>query len=156
MPLVFFLVVAATFADGLFAGIAVQKLFVELPARKKIGAVAFAHYSRASDMGNGFYIYPSFAIGGLLLKGLTYILALKSAYPLHVLVPLGFAVSFGIGVLVTTAFAAPQMLRLRRMEDKEELLSPLLENFVTYSYPRAVFMWLQFAALLWALIAIRQ
>ena len=140
--------------DGIFAGIAVQKLFVELPTRKKIGAVAFARYARASDMGNGFYVYPGLAIGGMLLKVLIYVLALRAGYPPQVIVPIGLAVAFNIGVLVTTAFAAPQLLRLRRMEDKEELLSPLLEKFVTYSYPRAAFIGLQFAAMLWALIAI--
>ena len=156
MRMVFLLIVLATFMDGLFAGIAVQKLFVELPARKTIGAVAFARYARASDMGNGFYVYPGLAIGGMLLKVLIYVLALESGYPPQAIVPIGLAVAFNIGVLVTTAFAAPQLLKLRRTEDKAELLSPLLEKFVTYSYPRAVFMGLQFAVMLWALIVVKQ
>src|SRR6266513_4598348 len=128
MRILFFLIVLATFTDGIFAGIAMQKLFVELPARKKIGAIAFARYARASDMGNGFYVYPGLAIGGMLLKVLIYVLALRAGYPPQVVVPIGLAVAFNIGVLVTTAFAAPQLLRLRRTDDKEELLSPLLEK----------------------------
>src|SRR5437764_8788675 len=155
MRILFFLIVLATFMDGIFAGIAVQKVFVELPARKTIGALAFARYARASDMGNGLYVYPALAIGGMLLKVLIYILALRADDPPQVIVPIGLAVAFNIGVLVTTAFAAPQLLRLRRAQDDEERVSALLEKFVTYSYPRAAFMGLQFAAMLWAPIAVK-
>jgi len=146
------LIALTTLIDGLFAGVGLQKLFVELPARKNLGTIAFAQYSRASDLGNGVYLYSSFAIGGFLLKAFLLVLAWKRSYPGDILVPLGLAVVFGGAVLVTTGFAAPQMLRIRRTADKEELLSPLLEKFVFYSYPRSVFMLLQFVAMLWVLI----
>ena len=155
MNIVFFLIFIATIVDGLFAGIGLQKLFVELPARKKIGTIPFSEYSRASDLGNGLYLYPSFAILGILLKFFTFVLVMRSNYSLGIVLPLGLALAFGIGVLVMTGFAAPQMLRLRKTENKEELLSPLLEKFVTYSYPRTVFMGLQFLTILWALVAIK-
>lgn len=148
-------IVLTTVIDGLFAGVGLQKLLVELPARKTVGTVAFAQYSRASDLRNGVYLYPTLAIGGFVLKGFTFVLAWQWDYKGDVLLPLGIAIVFGAGVLVTTGFAAPQMLRIRRTEDKEHLLSPLLEKFVFYSYPRAVFMWLQFAAMMWVIVSVR-
>lgn len=151
MNLILSLIFLAAVIDGLFAGIGIQKLFVELPARKKIGSVIFSKYSRSSDLANGLYVYPVFAIGGMLLKVLIFILVLKYDYSRTIILPLASALTFSIGVLIMTAFAAPQMLKIGKTEDKEELLSPLLEKFVNYSYPRAVFMALQFLSVLWVL-----
>jgi hypothetical protein len=155
MNLIFLLIFFAAVLDGLLAGIGLQKLFVELPARKKIGVVAFSDYSRASDLMNGVYLYPSFAIGGVLLKVLAFVFILRSNYDLGVTFPLGLAVVFGIGVLIMTIFAAPQMFKIGKTENKKELLSPLLEKFMTYSYPRAVFMGLQFLTTLWVLAMLK-
>jgi hypothetical protein len=155
MNTLFSLTVLATVIDGLFAGIALQKLVVELPARKKIGTVAFVRYFRASDLENGRFIYPPFVIVGFLLKGLIFILAEQAGFSINMLIPLVLAIAFNVGILIMTAFAAPQMINVRKIEDKEELLSPKLEKFVTYSFPRAIFMMLQFGAILWTLILLR-
>ncbi len=151
----FLFIIIATIIDGLFAGIAVQKVFVELPARRKIGAVAFAQYARASNMGNGLYIYPAFACGGFVLTCIVLFLANHAAYATGILFLIGLAAAFSVGVLVMTAFAAPLMHKISKIENKEELISPLLEKFVFYSYPRAVFIWLQFVTILAALILMR-
>ncbi len=152
MHIILALLVLSTIADGLFGGIALQKLLVELPARKKIGAVAFGAYARASDLGNGRIVYPAFAIGGFLIKGLLLLLAWHGNAPVALLAPLTFAMAFSVGILVMTSFAAPQMLRVRAAADTEQALAPLLEKFVTYSVPRAVCIWAQFAVILWALV----
>ena len=46
------------------------------------------------------------------------------------------------------------MLKIGRTENREELIAPLLERFVRYSSVRVIFIWLDFAVLLWALAAL--
>ncbi len=146
------IVLVGAIADGLLAGIAVDRVVVHFPARKKIGTLAYADYARATDMGNGFYVYPVLAIGGNLLKVAAFLFALWSRASQPVLIGIGVAILFGALVLGMTRFAAPTMLRLGRTENREELISPLLERFVGLSYFRALFIWLEFAALLWVLV----
>ena len=136
---------------GLFGGMALQKLIVELPARKVTGAVLFAKYARAADLGNGVYVYPAFAVMSELITIAAFVIAITTDDSAEVIAWLGIASCCGLGVLVMTFFAAPQMLRIGKAEDREEIITPLLEKFVRYSWPRAVFVWLQFGALLWVL-----
>lgn len=150
MNMLLLFIIIATIVSGLFGGINLQKLIVELPARKKVGAVTFAKYARASDLGNGLFIYPAFAIIGELITISSFLIALSGSLASEITVLLGLASGAGFGVLAMTFFAAPQMLSIGKAEDKEEVLSQLLEKIVLYSWPRAVFVWLQFGLLLWA------
>ena len=43
------LILAATAADGLLAGASLDQSIKQLPARRRIGAVDYSAYSRASD-----------------------------------------------------------------------------------------------------------
>jgi hypothetical protein len=44
---------AALVADGTLAGLSLDKVIVQLPARRRIGVTAYAAYARAADLGNG-------------------------------------------------------------------------------------------------------
>src|SRR5215471_19998043 len=99
---VFPLTATATVMSGLFGGVALQKLMVELPARNRVGAIAFAKYARASDLGNGLYVYPAFAIVGELVTLGAFVMAFKTDAPPIATVLLGLASAAGLGVLVTT------------------------------------------------------
>lgn len=150
-----FLVVLASITSGLFGGMALQKLIVELPARKKIGVTTFARYARASDLGNGLFIYPLFAVINIILTIASFMLTLNMENTSTEATLLGLATGCGLGVLIMTIFAAPQMFRLGKLGDQEELLTSILEKFVLYSWPRAVFIWIQFGLLLWVLHLLR-
>jgi len=147
-------VLLAAIADGLLAGMAVDRVVVHFPARRKIGTLAYADYARVTDMCNGFFVYPVLAIGGNLVKIFTLVLALYAKTPGLVLILIGLATVFGALALVTTRFAAPTMLLIGRTENREELISPLLERFVRFSYARAIFIWLEFAVLMWLLVVL--
>jgi len=43
---------AALVADG-YCGLSLDKVIVQLPARRRIAATAYAAYARAADLGNG-------------------------------------------------------------------------------------------------------
>jgi hypothetical protein len=55
--------------------------------------------------------------------------------------------------LLTTARAAPTMMRVGRSEDREEVIEHLLDRFVRWSWARAILQILTAATLLWVLIA---
>jgi hypothetical protein len=49
--------VAALLVSGVLAGLSLDKVIVQLPARHRMGAVAYAGYARAADLGNGVVFY---------------------------------------------------------------------------------------------------
>ena len=54
------LVVLAVAAHLVLGGLGAARLAVQLPARHRLGPVAFARYARAVDLGNGLYLcWPS-------------------------------------------------------------------------------------------------
>ena len=58
MNLVIALLALATAVNGLLAGLNVDTALVKLPARQRIGVVAYATFARGNDLGNGLVVYP--------------------------------------------------------------------------------------------------
>ena len=58
------LVALATAVDGLLAGASLDQSIKQLPARHRIGILAFSAYSQASDQANGVLWYAALGIGG--------------------------------------------------------------------------------------------
>src|SRR3712207_9031408 len=67
LDITFVLILAATAADGLLAGASLDQSIKQLPARHKIGLVAYSEYSRASDLGPGILWYAILGVGAALL-----------------------------------------------------------------------------------------
>ncbi len=63
----FVLILAATAADGLLTGASLDQSVKQLPARHKIGLVAYSEYSRASDLGPGILWYGILGVGAVVL-----------------------------------------------------------------------------------------
>lgn len=61
------LVLVATILDGLIAGASLNRTIVELPAFRRIGAPAWATFSRNADLRTGRFWYPTLAIAGTIL-----------------------------------------------------------------------------------------
>ena len=62
----FVLVIVAAVPHLILGGAGIDRLIVQLPARHRIGALAYATYARATDLGNGRFLYPILGIGGPL------------------------------------------------------------------------------------------
>lgn len=58
MNLVTSLITLATAINGWLSGLNVDTALVKLPARRRIGAVAYATFARGNDLGNGLLVYP--------------------------------------------------------------------------------------------------
>ena len=61
---VFVLVLVAAVPHLVLAGSGVDRLVVQIPAWYRIGPVAFAHYARVADLGNGRFLYPLLGTSG--------------------------------------------------------------------------------------------
>ena len=123
--------------NGLLAGLSVDKVVVQLPARHRIGAVAYAHYARAADLGNGVVLYPVAGIGAALLTIVAAVVAF--AVDASTTVRVLLAVAAGLSVLhsAATAVAAPTMYRVGKSPDVGADLYALLSRFATASNLRA-------------------
>jgi hypothetical protein len=146
------LLLAGAVLFGLLAGGAVDRGIVSFPARRRIGAIAWAQYSRAADLGNGIYLYPSLAIGGLITVLAALVVVVAGHGLGRLILPLTAGAVTGVATLAVTAAAAPKMLRIGKTDDRAELLAPLVESFVRLSYVRLAFICASFAAMLWALL----
>src|SRR5215471_3253575 len=91
MTLLIALLALATIFNGLLAGLNVDTALVKLPARRRIGAVAYATFTRGNDLGNGLFIYPLLGIGAALLTVLATALAFVVRSPQEVLLLLFLA-----------------------------------------------------------------
>jgi hypothetical protein len=156
MNMIFWLVAACTVISGVIAGVSFDVAAVKLPTRKRIGAVAYAHFARGNDMGNGMVVYPTVAILALLLiTGATaaaYFLPARQT----VLLPLFAACAGTVASFLCTAKAAPNMLSLRHAPDDEKLLTEKLDRFAFWHTYRFAFQFLTFIATVCALVAISQ
>jgi hypothetical protein len=154
--MLFWLVGAATVVHGLVAGISFDVATVKLPTRKRIGAIAYAQFARGNDMGNGIVVYPTIAILALLLVAAATLTAYFTHAPDAVRLPLFAACGGTIAHFLCTAKAAPNMLSLRSPTEDEPFLERKLDAFATWHAYRALFQFLTFVALVWALVATSQ
>lgn len=62
---------AALLLGGILVGLSLDKVIVQLPARRRMGAVAYAGYARA-DLGNGVVFYAVVGIAADCLQRQAY------------------------------------------------------------------------------------
>jgi hypothetical protein len=153
MYVVISLVILATAMNGLLAGLNVDTALVKLPARRRIGAVAYATFARGNDLGNGLVVYPLLGIGAALFTVLATAIAYLEHSPMGLLLPLFLASLLSLLHTFATTRAAPVMLSIKDTPDDEALLRAKLDRFARWHAVRATFQVLTFFVLLWALVA---
>ena len=153
MNVLTWLLATAVVVHGLVAGISFDVAAVKLPTRKRIGVIAYARFSRGNDMGNGIVVYPTIAILALLLIAATTVMAYFMDAEEAILLPIVGACVGTIAHFVCTAKAAPNILSLRNAADDEVFLASKLNAFATWHAYRALFQFLTFVALVWAVVA---
>ncbi len=154
MSLVVFMIALATAANGLLAGLNTDTALVKLPARRRIGAVAYATFARGNDLGNGRVVYPLLGIGAALLTFLATAVAYAERNPIELLFPLSIASLLSILHTFATTRAAPVMLSIKDASDDEMTLSSKLDRFEQRHAVRATFQVLTFFVLIWALVVV--
>lgn len=142
----------ATLLGGLLAGLNIDRAFVAMPAWKQLGALAWAVFSQKADLGNGLFLYPFLAIGGLVLNVCALIsYRFEKSKSKSGLVIFSLPVILGIGGLIITIKAAPIMLSVPSLGGNIDLVQKAFEDFSYWGGVRGVFQVLTFVADLFVL-----
>ena len=147
------LIVAATAADGLLAGASLDQSIKQLPARRRIGLVAYSEYSRASDLGPGILWYGILGVGAAVLTVAAAVAAFLEGAPPASATPLYVAAGLAVGHSLVTTQAAPTNFSQRRVAKDEAALARVFDRFERWQTLRAALQVLNFGAMLWALVA---
>ncbi len=148
-PLV--LLLAAAGANGLLAGASLDQSIKQLPARHRIGVLAFARYSQAADLANGVAWYAILGVGTALLTLTAAAAGLADDPPTTAAAALWVAVATTVAHSAATARAAPTNFRQRRLGNDEAALAALFDRFQRWQTIRVSF---QVAALVAVLAAL--
>lgn len=148
------LILIATALNGGLAGASLEASLVKLPARRRIGNVAYATFARGNDLGNGLVVYPVWAISAALLTILAMVVALVIHQPAGLVLPLSLASATSVCHFLATSQAAPVMLSLKDTPDEEAILRAKLDRFERWHAVRATFQVLTFFLLLWAVLVV--
>jgi hypothetical protein len=138
MTITALLLLAAAGANGLLAGASLDQSIKQLPARHRIGVLAFSRYSQAADLANGVAWYAILGVGTAALTIVAVVAGLfdRPAPPLAI----ALWAAAGATVLhsVATARAAPTIFRQRALGEHEEALAALFDHFERWQTFRVV------------------
>jgi hypothetical protein len=147
------LLIAAAAFNGVLTGASLDQSIKQLPARRRIGVIAFSTYSRAADLGNGIVWYAIIGIGAALLT----IGAAVSAYlrmaSAAAAIPLYLAALTSLLHSFTTSQAAPTLFRVRQVKDDAAQLTMIFNRFERWQTLRAALQVTTFGLTLWSLAA---
>src|SRR6266700_4301781 len=146
------LVIATTALSGIAAGASLDVSIRQLPARHRIGVIAYSVYSQATDLGTARVWYPPLGIGTLLLALATAVTAFLQQVPLtHALPIYVVAVLWVVHLLMTLIWALPTLPRQRQVARDEQQLSAIFDRFERLQTVRMLIDVLIFATTLWTL-----
>ncbi len=149
------LAIATTALIGPGAGMSLDQSIKQLPARRRIGIVAYSAYSRAGDQGNGLFLYPPIGIGSFLLAVAAAVSGHLCNLPGTLQVPLVISGVLAILHSLATVRAAPINFSQRKYDSADEAnLARVLDRFAFWHNLRAALQVLNFGAALWATVAL--
>jgi hypothetical protein len=141
----------ATIIDGLLAGASLDQSIKQLPARRRMGAVAFSAYSQAADLGNGVIWYAALGIGGAVLTLAAAAMAIVANVPMGQRLPVLMAGALSVAHSITTARAAPINFSQRAARGNERVLADIFNRFERWQSLRAALQLATFALMVKAL-----
>jgi hypothetical protein len=146
--------VAAVVANGLMVGATLDQSVKQLPARHRIGAVAYAGYARAADLTGGVRWYPALAALVVLGTGGAAVTGLLDHPDRWRVVALGAAAVVTVAHMLVTARAAPTLLSLRRLSGEDpDRIAAVLDRFARLQTLRAGLQVAALAAVVLVLLA---
>jgi len=147
------LIAGATAANGILTGASLDQSIKQLPARRKIGVIAFSAYSQAADLGPGVVWYITIGVGAAVLTILAAVVVFVHGAPVAQVWPLYAAAGLSVVHSLVTARAAPTNFSQRRVVDDAERLAQVFGTFERWQMVRVIVQALTFAAMLYGLVA---
>lgn len=146
--LVLALALAATAADGLLAGASLDQSLKQLPARHRLGPVAFSAYSRAADLESGLIWYAALGLGSAALTIGAAGAARRRRRPAQVARPFYVAAALAVLHSLVTARAAPINFSQRQVADDPAALTRVFDRFARWQALRALLQLATFGMML--------
>ena len=148
------LLVATVLANGLLAGASLDQSIKQLPARHRIGIVAYSAYSQAGDLGNGVAWYATLGVGSALLTLATCAFALSQPVGGQAAAAVALLIALTVAHSGMTAVAAPTNWSQRRAGADPDRLTAIFARFERLQTIRATLQALTLLAAAWALVAV--
>lgn len=147
------LLVATVLANGLLAGASLDQSIKQLPARRRIGIVAYSAYSQAGDLGNGIAWYAALGVGSALLSLVASAVALDNSAEGQATAAASVLIALTIAHSGMTALAAPTNFSQRKAGGDPARLTAIFARFERLQTIRAALQALTLLAAAWALVA---
>lgn len=138
------LVLFACIVGGLLAGGDLYRYLIEVPAWRNLEISNWQIYSRHADLGNGLILFPAEALGNSLILIIASLICLKNRDLNPVELPIHASTIFAVAGLIFTAFAAPVMLHLSKINGDSTRLKNAFNTFHFWGSLRAVAQILSF------------
>lgn len=152
LDLTLLLLVLAVAFSGLIAGASLDQSIKQLPARYRIGLLAFSRYSQASDLANGIIFYAVLGLGAALFTVLAALAAYWRGLAVQQALPFYIAAALALLHTLATARAAPINFSQKEHQTNQAHLAAIFDQFAYWQTLRAILQVLTFAVLLWALV----
>lgn len=146
------LLLSALLVNGLLAGASIDQSIKQLPARHRIGIVAYSEYSKAADLGNGIVLYPLLGIGGALIAVVAAVVGILGQPSGHAVTALWVVIALTLAHSAVTTRAAPTNISQRKAAGNEERLTAVFDRFVKLQTMRVSLQFLTLLALAWGLV----
>jgi hypothetical protein len=148
------LLIAAVVVTTAGATASLDQLIKQVPARHRIGVVAYSAYSRAADFHTGLFHYVPIIVGWVTLIPAAAITGwVGGAVGERALALAGMMAGLASHMLVTGLFAAPILLSQRKTRpDDEKALTVLFDRFQRWHGVRTVIDVGTCGAAIWALV----
>ena len=150
------LVVGANLLGGLLAGMATNKVLVEMPAWAEVSVLSWTSFTRAEDMGLGLILFPVIGGSALLLTAAAAAAfhfdrtaAQSGAVPVYAAVVLAVA-----ALVVTVGLLAPPRLSLKQAGANVAELQQIFASVDRWWKVKALLHVITFGSNLWALVAL--
>jgi hypothetical protein len=151
-PLV--ITLTATALDGLLAGASLDQSIKQLPARHRLGLIAFSTYSQAADLGNGILWYGILGVGAALFTVIAAVATFVANVPFMQVLPVLVAAILSILHSLVTTQAAPTNFSQRKVANNEKALVTVFDRFEKLQTLRVTLQVLTFVAMLWAIFVL--
>jgi len=149
------LIVVTTIIDAFLVGSGLDYIIKQLPARKRIGIVAYSKYFLASDLANGRFWYIPLGISAYIINVVSAIVGYLQGVESLTLILLSTAAICSLIHALGTSQAAPTGLSVSKVKsDDVTALTKIFDKFSKWTYVRGIVGVPMFIAMLWALVLI--
>ena len=145
----------ATALTGVLAGASLDQSIKQLPARRRIGAIAFSAYSRAADLSNNGVVWYAFiGVSSALVTIASAVATFVTGSSFTQALPILIAAILSILHSIATSRAAPTNFSQRKVVNDEAALTVVFNRFEWWQTMRVILQVLTFAVLLWAIFVL--